>query len=282
VNPQDVEQPESESRDVEQPESESREQGPSSPPSVGREAEAFESRLRHRQPITWWLTLVGPVGLTLALLGLLAALHGTAYVQRMIATAFATFFFFGRFVILGGDDPEIAELRQFFSGVELSALVIYMDLMTAVVLVFHMAVLFRLPFVGHRMRGLVDDGRFIVGANPWMRRATFFGMVAFVMFPLAATGSVGGAIFGRLLGMTRRATLFAIGLGSLLGCAVMYSGASILRGVLDRDNPAVVVGGVAVIALVVLALNLRYRALKARAALLQDDTNPQPRRRDQA
>ena len=96
-----------------------------------------------------------------------------------------------------------------------------------------------------------------------MKRATFLGTVAFVMFPLAATGSVGGSIFGRLLGMGRHSTLMAIGLGSVAGCGLMYFGADLINRHLDRRSPTVMVGGILIIIAVILLLNLRYRRLMA-------------------
>ena len=231
---------------------------------VADEAGRFERDLRRQRPLLWAGTLLGPFVLTGIALGVLYVAHGASYVNRLLATAAATFFAFGKFVILAGREPDVSEIQRFFSPGDLFALVFYMDAMTAVLLVYHAGVLFRLPWIGKRIGGLVADGRFILASNPWMKRATFLGMVAFVMFPLAATGSVGGAIFGRLLGMTRRLALTAILIGSLLGCSLMYFGAGLISQFVDRDSPGLAVGGIVALAALILLLNLRYRRLKAR------------------
>jgi hypothetical protein len=83
------------------------------------------------------------------------------------------------------------------------------------------------------------------------------------MFPLAATGSVGGSIFGRLLGMSRLGTFTGIAIGNVLGCALMYFGSEVITRHLDRDNPMLLIGGVAVVAAIIFILNHRYRQLKA-------------------
>jgi len=231
---------------------------------------AFGADFRRRQPVIWLVTLVGPPLATLAILAALWATRGPQFVQRLAVTAVATFFLFGRFVILGGrvggtSDPELAEVQRFFSREELFAMVCWMDLVTAVLLVYHAAFLFKIPFFGPRMLTLVDDGQFILERHPWMRRATFAGLVAFVTMPLAATGSVGGSIFGRLLGLSRRATLAAIMLGSVIGSGITYAFADVIARLSPRrSDPVFTALGIAVVVGILLLLNWRYQSLKAR------------------
>ena len=228
------------------------------------DAGKYESALRKGQPFIWWLTLVGPFALTVALLTLLFVVQGESYVRQLVATALITFFLLGKFVILGGEEAQMSEIQAFLTPEQLFTLVVFMDLMTATVLIFHMGVIFRIPGIGKRLLNLVEDGRFILKTRPWMKRATFLGTVAFVMFPLAATGSVGGSIFGRLLGMKRSSAFTAIAIGSVLGCGLMYYGAGLINRYLDRKHPAVMIGGALVVVAIILILNYRYRQLKAR------------------
>ena len=223
-----------------------------------------ETAFRKDHPIAWFLTLVGPFLLTGAVLFVVWELAGLNAVWRLVSTAVATFFFFGKFIILGGSEGDLLEVRGFYTAEQLVVLVLYMDLMTASVLAFHLGFLFRLPVVGGKLKALVEDGQFILQSNRWMKRATMLGLVLFVMFPLAATGSVGGSIFGRLLGLSRLGTFIGIGLGNVLGCAVMYFGSELITHYVGRDNPLLLIGGIAVIMAIVLMLNHRYRQLKAR------------------
>ncbi len=226
----------------------------------------FADTFRQDHPWIWWATLVGPALLTAGMLAGVYLAHDGAYLQKLLATALATFFVFGRFVILGGVEgggDGLAEAHAFLTRGELFLMVMWMDLAVASLLVYHQGFLWRLPLLGPRLRGLVADGRFILKRQPWIRRATFVGLVLFVTFPLAATGSVGGSIFGRLLGLSRGAALLGIALGSFLGCGAMYLGAGVINAYVDRDDPWLTYGGLAVILGLILLLNWRYRRMKA-------------------
>jgi hypothetical protein len=224
--------------------------------------EEFESSFRKNYPVVWLATLIGPLVLTLCVVLLLGLLYGWGYAGKVVSYALATFFFFGRFVILGGKNSSPDALHQLLSPEQLFAMVTYMDLMVAVLLSFHIGFAFKLPVLGPKISDLVADGRFILSQHPWMRRMTFLGLIAFVTFPLAATGSVGGSIFGRLLGMGRLQTLIGIFLGSVLGNGLMYFGSELIGRYIDKDDPLTTIGGIAVVAAIIILLERRYRKMK--------------------
>jgi uncharacterized membrane protein len=233
-------------------------------PLAEAKADKDEDAFRGSHPFLWWITLVGPFVLTVFVLFMVWEVAGTKALSQLVATAVLTFLVFGKFVILGGSDGQLLDSVDFFTAEQLVAIVLYMDLMTACVLVSHMGFMFRLPVLGAKLRPLIDDGEFILRSHPWMKRATFLGLVAFVMFPLAATGSVGGSIFGRLLGMSRLGTFIGLAIGNILGCALMYFGSELITRYVGRDNPWLLIGGIAFTGSVILMLNHRYRQLKSR------------------
>jgi len=224
----------------------------------------FEKNLKKEMPIAWAATLYGPFVLTLLVLASFYVSYGPVIASKLLGTALATFFFFGRFVILGGSDPELQEMRRFFSPEFLFGMVVYMDTMVAMMFVFHAAFLFKIPWLGPRLHDLAKDGHFILKKHPWIRRAAFVGLIAFVSFPLAATGSVGGAILSRILGMPRVRAFFAIVAGSVFGCGIMYFGSQLIQRYLPRDNVWTSVGGILVVVAIIVFLNVWYRRLKAR------------------
>jgi hypothetical protein len=225
----------------------------------------FDAVFRREHPALWWATLVGPFLVTAGVLALLYVAQGPGFVVKLAGHAVAAFFLLGRFVILTGtNDPEMVQIQKFMTSGQLFALVTYMDLFVAVLLAFHTGFLFKVPWLGPKIAALVEDGQFFLQSNRWMRRMAFLGLVAFVLFPLAATGSVGGSIFGRLAGMSRWAIFAGVALGSVIGNGLMYLGNGIINKYLDRNSLVVNLGGLAVILAVVVLLNWRYRRMKAR------------------
>jgi uncharacterized membrane protein len=238
----------------------------------------FGDNLRREQPVVWWATLVGPFLITGAALFTLTITRGVDWVLQLLGTAFVTFFGLGRFVILLGRDgagihPESAAEAadrarfQFFTSMELFAMVTWMDLVAGVLLVCHAGFLYKIPRLGPALVKVREEGEFFMRYQPWMRRFTFLGLTVFVAIPVAATGSVGAAIFGRLLGMTRKATLMAILAGTILGNGSMYLlGQHIIKHIpfFDPQSPLNLVVGAALIFLLVLLLGWRYKKLKAR------------------
>jgi uncharacterized membrane protein len=224
---------------------------------IARDAARFERRFRRDHPFQWWLTLAGPPVVSVLIVLGLAVAQGGDYVHKLLLRALAAFFVFGKFAILEPTDSLSAEA--------LFGLILYMDLIAAVMISFHMAFMFRLPWLGEKLLALASDGEFVVQAQPWIRRATFAGLMAFVMFPVASTGSIGGAILGRLLGLPRRTTFLGVALGSLMGCGLMYFGAAFIREHVDRDHPILKWAGIAAVAAVLWLLNARYRKAKRSA-----------------
>ncbi|MCA9050273.1 MAG: hypothetical protein KDA89_16170 [Planctomycetaceae bacterium] len=215
--------------------------------------------LWHNEPILAAATLVGPVLITGALLTSIAAASGWETAHRLMLAAVMTFFALGRFVILGGSsDSSVAS----FTAGELAVMVLYMDIMTAIIVSWHAGVLFRLPWLGERVRFLIESGRTVLEENRWMRRMTFFAIVAFVMFPHASSGSVGGSLFGRLLGLSRLTTFVGVVVGSVCGCGTMYYGATVINRWISPDNTALRWGGIIAVVLLLAILNGRYRKLQ--------------------
>ena len=223
----------------------------------------FEKQFRAERPILWWATLLSPFLLTALLLGVLSAFNGPGYAYKCISHALLTFFVLGRFVLLAGVSGEttktIAKIAM--SPGELFFLVTYLDFLVALFVTFHMGVLFRIPKIGPKLAMLVWDGKFFMESQPWIKRVAFGGLVAFVIIPFSTTGSIGGSILGRLLGLSRWTTVGGVLLGSVLGNGIMYVFAKQINKYLE-DNWTFRIIGLLLIVAICLLLEWRYRMVK--------------------
>lgn len=248
---------------------------PTPPSDLARdpsEEDGFEQSLRAEQPWLWWTTLVGPFIVAIAVVIAAGIWRGWSFVPTLLMAAVSAFFVFGRFAIfLGGkgDGSEATTILTVLTSEEWMALLFLMDFLCAVLWAFHIDFAFQIPWAGPKFKALVSDGRFFVEKYPWMKQATFLANLTFVIIPLAGTGSVGGSIFGRLLGMSRVATFTAVILGSVIGNSLMYFCGAAISQVLPKDSPIVSYGGIALLAIGVIFVNWAYQSWKA-AALAEE------------
>lgn len=190
--------------------------------------------------------LVLPVAVSVLLLSLVFFFSGGDAALELLSLALATATVAGKFIVLRGLHDE----GFFDSPYKLAPLVVYMDVLFAFVAVFNFGVLHRIPRLGRRLARMQVDGERILARNPWMKKVTFVGVVAFVTFPLSGTGAIGGAIVGRLLGLPRLRTLVAIATGAVIGAFGMalladVAGETLLR---LKDGPVLPIGGGLVLA----------------------------------
>ncbi len=190
--------------------------------------------------------LILPLALSTLILTLCFFFVGGDAAVELFGLSVLTATVLGKFAVLHG----LSGSGLFDSPFRVALLIIYLDLMIGTIAVFNIRVLYRIPKFGKKIEGLQKSGVDILKRNPWMRKATFAGVVAFVMFPLSGTGAIGGSLFGRLLGMSRVRTLLGIGLGSVLGSFGMAGLAAAFGTQMEalQSSGALGYGGVAVVA----------------------------------
>ena len=176
-----------------------------------REEEERHERVESRRMLRR-VTLVGPFVVAIVLLAVAAVLRGPDVAAAIVGQAILIFTVLGKFAILQGIvNPDG------FSPWELATLVAYMDISIAVILVYNLPRLYRLPRLGPTLEDLAEHGLYLLEQKPWLGRVTILGVIAFVMFPLTGTGAIGGSIFGRLLGLGPRRTMASIAVGACIG-----------------------------------------------------------------
>ena len=227
---------------------------------------ASERDFYRQFPRLWLSTLLAPLVVTAALLLIIGTVSGWAMVYKLVGAALITFFVLGRFVILAGvEGDQTGWLAELPTPGQLYVVVTYMDFVVALFVTFHMGILFRIPWLGPKIAGLTSDSKFIMEQQPWIRRLAFGALVGFVMFPTSTTGSIGGSIFGRLLGLGRLRTLLGVFVGSALGNGVMYFFA---REINELNNGPfglfLKIAGIALMVIGFMAIEMRYRKAKQR------------------
>ncbi|MBX3419251.1 MAG: small multi-drug export protein [Pirellulaceae bacterium] len=238
---------------------------------VEEKLHGYEDKFREKAPTLWWLTFMAPFLLVVVVLVLLLLYRGIEFSIKVSVVSVVTFFGLGRFVILFGDRGaeqigEAASRFSFMTPWELFLMVSFMDLVTAMLVAFHIGALFRIPVIGTRVVSLVEDARFVLSKMPWMERLTFTGLTVFIAFPLASTGAIGGAILGTLLGLSRKKVFVGTMLGCLVGNGVLLVASEQIARFDLMNNPVVRWGGLAVIVSLIVFMEVRYRRSKKKFA----------------
>lgn len=216
---------------------------------------------RAANPRWWWATLIGPPLSFVVLLVVVAIAFDLKVARGVLLRALMSFFVVGRVAILEPTDVMTAEA--------LLALVIYMDVAAAFFVAPHVGFLFQVPWLGRRLSVLVEDSEAVLARAEGKKWLTYLGLVGFVFIPVTATGSVGGAVLGRLLGLTRTLTISAVLVGSALCSGLIYSGSAWVRSVVSPDAVGPKIVAVAIVVVLFWVLNQRYRAALRRVRARQ-------------
>lgn len=232
------------------------------PPEQVHETDGLMSSLEHESDDLWKehriaaiATLALPVWASVAALVVAVFWGGLSLARQLIVATMASAAA-GRFIIWIGSDTNQA---LGLSAIQLALLVLCLDTIWAIVLTWHAGMLFHVPWLGPRLQAAVREGSLLLKTNRWMRRMTVVAVLTFVMMPISSTGSIGGSLLGRLLGLSRRATLATVLAGSILGGAVMLGFAEALAPWFQKVTPAIRYGGIVILALIGFVLSRRYR-----------------------
>lgn len=97
----------------------------------------------------------------------------------------------------------------------------YIDLISCLFMLWNFDLICRIPVIGGWILSLVQNGTDYLSRHPWIERFCFIGLATFVFLPLQGSGSVGGSILGRILGMSPVRIFLAITAGATLHSLVI-------------------------------------------------------------
>lgn len=183
---------------------------------------------------------------------------GLAGVAHFFATCFVIVFVAGKAIITAGQLESASERIDFYSPNELFAMVLYIDFCTTLLVVYHLGVILRLPYLGWIFDRLVTATTKLLYRYPKLRKLTYFGIGLLVAMPFA--GGLSGGVLGRLLGLARPGIFVASMVGTLFGSLLVLLSSDLLARVLGPSNFLIALLCIAV--LVLLASTARWALRK--------------------
>jgi uncharacterized membrane protein len=195
----------------------------------------------------WWFTDWGYV-------------EQAVYAGTLSLVGFGTTVVFGKAVL---DEMDWLTLGTW----DLAFIVMWVNAASAFFYTYNLDLLERVPRLGPSLKSMREDAKITVEQRPWIRRLSTVGVGLFVLSPLPGSGSLGGSIVGRLIGLSRRATALAVLAAGIAVCtAYAMLGEKVRRLLEDVPWWAKVAGAVVGFSLLFLFLRWLRRGASRLAA----------------
>jgi uncharacterized membrane protein len=154
---------------------------------------------------------------------------GTVIARESLVAAGLFLTFVGPTVILG---PAVVGKTGFehLSTWNLVVVAAFMSVVTAFFWTYNLDLLERVPRLGPVLKRSRERMAAWLACHRWIRRLAVFGVGFFVVLPLPGSGTMGGSVMGRILGLTRRVAFLSVSAGGVVvTLAYGYFGDEITR-----------------------------------------------------
>lgn len=202
--------------------------------------------------------LLGPILISAALWFLVHLFSEGRIAEDLLFAGGASLFGLGTTVIFGPAVlPELADLTTW----ELAVLVMWVNGASGFWYVYNLDLLQKVWKIGPWLRRERMNAVRTLEQRPWIRRLSVVGVALFVITPLPGSGALGGAIVGRLIGVSKYASFVAV---SIAGVVVAFGYALLadeLKQFLDREAIPLWIR-IAGVVLVILLAYLLYRIVR--------------------
>ncbi len=172
----------------------------------------------HEPPPRGWrraALVLGPLGVTLVAWAVLWAVGGATVANESLVAAGLFLTIVGATVILGpavvGQDYGFGHLTTW----QLVGVTSFMTVVTAFFWTYNLDLLERIPRLGPVLRRSRMRMASSLSEHPWIRRLAVFGVGFFVLLPLPGSGTLGGSLVARILGLKRKVGFLAVSAGGL-------------------------------------------------------------------
>jgi uncharacterized membrane protein len=233
------------------------------------------------------VSLILPVVLAIAILLTIKMLWGAPKARELVYLSLASFFALGKFVIFAplvhNVNFTIPLLQQninlviTYSAWEMGAMIVYMDTMVALIVIYNLHLLNKVPWIGPKLRDIRKDCYYLLKATPWMRKSASVAIVLFVFFPVAGTGAVSGGFLSNLLGFGRLYSVFLIFLGALLSAFVFGWSAVYTQDNLQKllERPVISWTMLALVILAIVGSSWKLKRMIAKQKAIEGKAKPQ-------
>lgn len=189
------------------------------------------------KPIRFWGTLL-PLLLAAAGSVLLLVLWGPEHANPFIRIGILSVVGAGKLVItLGLGRPAEthgiwglfwewfgAPRGEVYSPWALAWLTVCGDMLLTVMILVNLRAISRLPWIGSRILVASARSQETLERNRWLRRLTFWGLIAFIAMPVVGSGVWGGTFLARFMGLSIPLTLGCMLVGSTMASALVAGG----------------------------------------------------------
>jgi uncharacterized membrane protein len=189
------------------------------------------------EPVGFWRRcayLLGPLGLTAVIVGITYLIADFATFNEMVITGVVSLFGAGTTVVFGeaalGDKVYDLNLNTW----HLAYIVMYVNAASTFFYTYNLDLLQRVPKIGPYMRKARTNSVAMLQHRPWIRRWAVVGIGLFVVTPLPGSGALGGALMGRIVGVSKKATFVSVSLAGVIVASAYAMLANRLKTALDQ------------------------------------------------
>ncbi len=203
--------------------------------------------MKHREPIPpahpldppvgFWRRvayLLGPFGATAFVLGGIYLFTDDWTVHEVWITGLVSLLGAGTTVIFGeaalGDQVYDLKLGTW----QLAYVVMFVNSASTFWYTYNLDLLQRVPKIGPALRRARRNAAIMLTHRKWIRRWAVVGVGIFVVTPLPGSGALGGALVGRIVGVTKRATFISVSVAGVIVSIAYAMLASELKELLDK------------------------------------------------
>ncbi len=188
-------------------------------------------------PVGFWLRvlyMLGPFAATAAVLGLVYLFAGLWTLNEVWITGTVSLLGAGTTVIFGKAALGDATFDLQLGTWQLAYIVMYVNAVSTFFYTYNLDLLQRVPKVGPTLRRARRNAAVMLKRRPWIRRWAVVGVGLFVITPLPGSGALGGALVGRIVGVSKRATFISVSIAGVVVSIAYALLAEELKQALDR------------------------------------------------